>query len=473
MRNNYRSYILPVGLIIFAILPFFVSGFYYRPTADDYLLAYLKNQNGWWGLQRWWYIEWGGRFSSTALIGLINPLNFNNYTLFSFHAPVGIIVFCFLLFVLTRFFLGPMVSNHDILILTASIIIIFFYIAPGLSDGLFWYVGFMVYFLAILLFIIWMMVLIKLIKKENNTLYTSLVLIIGVIIVGFNEVILCITVSTIFLLQFLQFIYTKKIRKDLLIISLLIIGAALIAILAPGNFVRSANVNNTLPHNNIFRAIYSSLALGTGNILKMIISAPLIPFILLIITVFKKVPSFNQNNYFNKIFPVYTIVVTAAIYFGSIFPGAYAGLGNYGRTLNVSYFIFIIGIVVSIYHLLVYYLPRYSSFQNALKKYSTIIQLASLLVSCLFFIPSNNYKTAYSELFSGKTQESLRLMNERDQNLERSRNKDTVLLRYINPSSLATTVYNSFILDKKHEYNKTDLELYYNIKNIIFTDTSK
>ncbi len=61
-------------------------------------------------------------------------------------------------------------------------------------------------------------------------------------------------------------------------------------------------------------------------------------------------------------------------------------------------------------------------------------------------------------------------MSTRIKKLEKFRNGKNVLLNYINPNNLATTVYTPLLTDEKNDLNKPKLEEFYNIKEIKFIE---
>lgn len=80
-------HLLPVALIpVFtaALLPFFIVSLFNHPAPwDDYSVALLVKERGYWGFYSHFLQHWNGRYVSTLLQGL-NPLAFDNFDAFRF-----------------------------------------------------------------------------------------------------------------------------------------------------------------------------------------------------------------------------------------------------------------------------------------------------------------------------------------------------------------------------------------------------
>jgi hypothetical protein len=79
--------LLPFALILVfaaALLPFFIQSLFNHPAPwDDYSVALLVKEHGYWGFYSHFLQHWNGRYVSTLLQGL-NPLAFDNFDAFRF-----------------------------------------------------------------------------------------------------------------------------------------------------------------------------------------------------------------------------------------------------------------------------------------------------------------------------------------------------------------------------------------------------
>src|ERR1700744_1616014 len=63
-------------LVIIGLLPFVILSFLNSMALDDYLYYQLFSTKGFFGAQRYLYTHWGGRYTSTFLIGCFIRLDF-------------------------------------------------------------------------------------------------------------------------------------------------------------------------------------------------------------------------------------------------------------------------------------------------------------------------------------------------------------------------------------------------------------
>ncbi|GAB3584848.1 hypothetical protein [Hymenobacter daeguensis] len=73
VRQRGRAVGLGLGL---ALLPFFALSFYNAPFWDDFGMALMVRQHGFWGAQKAFYLGWGGRYATCFVQTLGNPLSY-------------------------------------------------------------------------------------------------------------------------------------------------------------------------------------------------------------------------------------------------------------------------------------------------------------------------------------------------------------------------------------------------------------
>lgn len=455
-------------LIFASLISFAVNGFFYLPHSDDYLYANWINEMGWWKLQSYLYFGWSGRYSSTAIIGFFNPLNDKRYFFFSMHVLIGLFLFVFLLYKLILEIFKQIPGFCKEVEVLCVLVILYFYIIPGISDGIFWYTGMLMYFLSVILFIWFLLQLYRIVSEESKIRHIAGAVVSGCFIVGFNEVILMAVLSLSFSVFFIKSLIKRKISIKLGVIFFFILSASLIEIVAPGNYVRAKLIVNEHSHS-VMGTLYSSLALGISHIVTFCIKTPMLLLGILLIIYFLKVKKDQLPEYFRKINPVITVMASGVVYFSTFSPGAYAGLGNYSRTLNISFFVFVCGFALSLFHFSSYFFGKYPAFPMFIEKKKRVTEIICWTAVFMFLVfTENNLRKSYSDLLSGKSLKSFRLMNERKRILELRRGSDTVRLKYIHPENLSETIYNYELCDEKNEYNKPKLEVYYKIKSIEF-----
>ncbi|MBF9220067.1 hypothetical protein [Hymenobacter ruricola] len=68
-------HLLRLGLVL-AVVPFVALMAFNHPFFDDYRTAYWTHEHGLWGMQKWFYLTWSGRFTSTFFMTVLNPVTY-------------------------------------------------------------------------------------------------------------------------------------------------------------------------------------------------------------------------------------------------------------------------------------------------------------------------------------------------------------------------------------------------------------
>ncbi|UOQ99274.1 hypothetical protein MUN81_07185 [Hymenobacter sp. 5317J-9] len=77
MNRTYpiSRFLLRLGLVL-ALAPFVALMAFNHPFFDDFRTAYWTHEHGAWGMQRWFYLTWSGRFTSTFFMTVLNPVTY-------------------------------------------------------------------------------------------------------------------------------------------------------------------------------------------------------------------------------------------------------------------------------------------------------------------------------------------------------------------------------------------------------------
>ncbi len=76
MPTSPLRLLLPRLGIILALAPFLLLCAFNQPFFDDFRNAYWMRQHGTWGVQRWLFQTWTGRFSTTFIMTVLNPVSY-------------------------------------------------------------------------------------------------------------------------------------------------------------------------------------------------------------------------------------------------------------------------------------------------------------------------------------------------------------------------------------------------------------
>lgn len=340
-----------LSILIILLVKYFIISFFIHPVADDFIYAHkmqnfsisenLVNE----------YKTWNGRYSANFLV-LLNPIAFNS---FDFYKAIPIIIICltvFAFFYFLKTLTNKLFSKQTYLIIALAFTLLYLYQMPDLSEGIYWFTGAVTYHIANILSLIFFSLLYIFLLNSNNTfpkkafLFFSLIILLF-FIMGLNEIHVILFVSFFIILTVISYLnrFKKTFKISMFFLSLSVIFA-LFVILAPGNSVRAANFEEV----NYISAFLSSCLQTIRFFVNWINSLPLIIISLVYLFFHTKITEksklFASSFYLN---PYVSICILLFIIFIGAFP-AYWGTGILGqhRTMNVSYFFFLIMWIINL-----------------------------------------------------------------------------------------------------------------------------
>lgn len=310
---------------IITLLLLIVLSFFAQPQADDFTFANSLHNLGWLGSQVNWYKNWFGRFSSTML--LISA-SYIDLQVLSKTFPIIIIFGYLLAFYIASGKLFPDVSKkfRSIFVLTSFLL----YVSgmPSLSQGIYWFCGTATYAVANIAIIIFLSYFDSI---KDNKIFISLILL-GIFIIGANE-------TAMLLLMICVFVgLLKDFRnKRLLWMFAVFVLFSLVVVLAPGNAVRSELFAGK--NHRLFFSTVASLGL-MGTLMGTWLLNPLLWIAAFLFCYFRQ--KCNLRIVLPKEKPIFVILFLLLLIFCSPFTHFWStGVPAPGRTLNISFFIFI------------------------------------------------------------------------------------------------------------------------------------
>jgi hypothetical protein len=417
------------------------------------------------GALKYWYLNWTGRYSSTVfLLGFVNPLRYNEPFLYPYFITATILLQLLVFFILIKTAFVEHSRKEQIFL---WLIVSAFYYAyiPGLTDGVYWMAGNFTYFTSIILFSFFSILLIRILRGEINLWLFVITCSTSIFLVGTNELILLVVLATVFFVLIYSYIDQKNIFRWLFFLFLIVIVCAVLSIMSPGNSIRSSEVIKGEKHN-LFNAVYSSFALGFFHFRYLLFQTPLLPLLLstgvFIVAKGKSIYNFYSKSKFSYLIPF----ASWALYVVTFFPGAWVMLGNYGRTLNVSYFICLISCNVSLSYLIV----RIKSIRNFLEKVSSLKNIYSILLilngACFWLYRSDNLSHVYNDLVNSTAKKYSIEVNTRLKKLDKFKN--TEILRIDSLKNKPMSIYPESLAGDKVGHIDSNYRIYYNIQKIEF-----
>lgn len=386
---------LPIFLVL-ALLPYFIVSVYAMPVADDFSYAYISKTNNLWTAWVHEYFHWGGRYSSNLFV-LLNPVNTDIPWLYNAVPPL--LIFLLILSV-HRMFLHLNIgcfSQLEVFVAAIVFVLLFLSKMPIISEGLYWYTGSVTYFGGLIFLMCFLNAFIlfrnKLFFFKNRLLHCIILCLLVIITIGFNEIVML----SVLIFIAIGVLIAKRVGKhnnfqiSLLVLALL---SSFVIIFSPGVQVRSQYFPEN--HNVVHSFMYSVAQVGRFFFL-WIFNAPLLVASILFYPINRRLSEnidiFSKSFYMQPLWSVGLLFMTIFI---GVFPPYWAtGILGQHRTLNVSYFLFLL---VWFVNLNVLYNRNYVRFeiQNKLHRLIPVLLLIATLV-----ITKNSYHVI-SDLFSGR-----------------------------------------------------------------------
>ena len=424
------------ALFITVLAPPLYLSVFTRPRADDFIIASVASRHDMLYTIKDWYTRWTGRYFSFFLFSFLNPMTYDSARLYPVViAGMILLQWCSSFLVLKKLTAGFLDTPG--LLLTWALLNSFYYgFVPGLSDGVYWLAGSFVYQSSIILLPLWLLVLFRpetlTAKKGWRFVYA---LTGGAILIGCNELVLV----TVVIVSFLDFAWksldARKVRTDLLLLFVLLLGFAIVEVAAPGNYARAS----TITHKpGFFTALYSSFTTGNMYAHLILFHTPFLIISLLLPRGFyqsiitRLFPATNRfipdgNKWVNLVLPL----SAWGIYISSFLPVKLSGVENdywLTRNLNYSYFLFLIAWTLSLAWTLQFF--DLSRLRPSGKTFAWFrIALLVVLAFGLYISEgNNNLKVVYKDIGTGMASRYGKTMDARFEFLDSKRNSAEVVI---------------------------------------------
>lgn len=237
-----RSDSLKTAALLFLVVliaPFIVNCFFAYPQTDDFMFSVASRDSGFLKAQYDTYINWSGRFTSTALLS-INPLVYGSLTGYRTVFAVVIAAQIASLYLLAGALTRDVLSRRERVLIALALFFAFLDQMNDVRSGLYWMAGVVTYGVAQAMMALWLSLVLLLHqdRHRNTTHLQGGVLLLSLLLGGTNEIALVLTVFGATL--FLWFRYRATGRVGLFHVGTLVaaLTGGSLAALAPGNFAR-------------------------------------------------------------------------------------------------------------------------------------------------------------------------------------------------------------------------------------------
>jgi len=431
------------------ILPFAALFFFNHPSADDWGLSENTKIRGFLDTQQHYYNNWTGKYFSNALLSF-NPLYFNSLFGYKMLTLFLMLLFIYVLYALISELTGKALNFKEKFLMTLSIIFLYLYAMPSLSQSFYWLTASVVYQLGILMIMLFLLLYAKITNPQDTSsekLLTFLSVLLLIAIAGCSEMAMVTGVLMISLLVISKLITERKINGRLILFAITTALSSYVLLSAPGNSIRGSQYPDS---HKLMPSLITTFSTMTDYLFSWIFLTPLIFITILIIPVlYKLIKNSGKKPVSIFVNPLYTSVALLGVLFVLFFTPVWSlGRSPFNRTVNIIYFVFLIGWFYNIV-VLIYTLSK--KFDMNVAGISKIVYVLALIISIMFLLKKNNVKNAYTDLLRGSAVRYNNELNARYDFLEKTSSDSLTVKSLVNTPR--TIFFTDITSDPTLEFN--------------------
>jgi hypothetical protein len=426
--------------LIIILFPYLWISQYSNPVTDDLTYAFKGKNPDFWNIYFSEYKNWNGRYFSNFLV-LTNPIANDDFTFYKF-IPILLI---FLTFASLIYLIHQLTSNilkaSEKIIISLILLLIYLQAMPIISEGIYWYTGAVTYQVGIISMVFFLGMMVQLHNGicilKNKWVHSFLMIFLLFMTAGCNELSMVLAILFLLLLIMKSNLKSQN-RKMILFFLITSFFFGCLVYFAPGNenrgnyFAEKHQIFHSLLYSSAQTIRFSVLWLSGGTLLiASVLYYPICK------KLSAEIPLFKKSFYVSPLTALILSLMT--IFIGAFLPYWSTGILGQHRTMNVSFFFFLLSWFVFLTSL---YNSKYLKWQNLHSKIK--ILLFSMLCMTLFF--TQNGWNVWNDLYSGKAQSYNDQMNVRYEKI-RKMNGDLYLPLIKNPPKTL------FVLDLTEDPN--------------------
>jgi len=249
-----------------ALLPRLALAYFAYPSADDFCIVNDTLEEGFWYMQVHRYLTWTGRYSAVFLESLL--VQFDLSGMYRWFAWSTVLSTLLAIRTLIATLASGVVSGHRVTALALVVTAVFVGHLPSTVEAFYWLPGQASYQWGIITYLVWVSLLIRMASGAAGPLQRTLIVVLTVLVPGFNEVLAPMVVVTI--ASFVVANRWLRFETDLFMLMLLGITIALIAasVMAPGNAYRSSTYPVLASRHNLEYALAETARQTTRFLVK-------------------------------------------------------------------------------------------------------------------------------------------------------------------------------------------------------------
>lgn len=404
LRYSTTRRLLLWGAFAAILLPFLLLSFFVYPVTDDFCWAESFRQRGFWGTQDFFRQYWSGRYTGNMIM-TANPLAFGWW---GGHRIIPIFIFlgyAGALFLFFRELTQQQLSRWACWALSALFLMVFLAQHPFIPASFYWHSGHP-YAIADIASLLLGVSFIRYETRSGSSKRVHFVLtsLLILFIIGANEVPLVVLILLLGALNFFYFLSERRVRRDYLTFFVLGALGTYVALSAAGNQARanSGLFDHYRRSDLVYTLTHVPIA-AANSLLKffplvLVASLLLLPLAVRLVRRAAEVPILNRLL---GVAPGYAVLTVVGAYAVGFVPTIWAiGLDPAPLPMSVVYFWLILGWFWLTFVLVFWWERRQpGSLTTQFAQPLTAVLALYLLLS---FFGSFNFRTAYSDLLTGR-----------------------------------------------------------------------
>lgn len=395
--SDRQYFKLGIIIISFTLIPLCLLSFFNLPMGDDFYFGDIGRRDSALNAVKYWYNNWGGRYSQSFFLTVFNPLSYNSLKYFCLPPLILITMICILFYFIIYALTKKSLTKGEIIFTWSILIFFYFNFLPEIGETLYWISGSYTFQLGNISFLLLLFIIINIeniTKKILNSFLALAGLITTLLISGFNEISMLYTSGILICFIILKLVLNKKASVSLILICIFSIIGTYISIKAPGNLVRASYTGGII--QNVPHAVLESFGRGIFYLVSWLPATILLTF-LLWDQIRKIRNNVNVNNNIKPMGFLLSVTIFLIILSAGYLPSLVSTGWNPPRTVAPVFLVYIIGYFV----LIIYYYDFLNKFiKPVTENYKFRGALSLILIIALS--NNNNVMNAYKDITSGK-----------------------------------------------------------------------
>lgn len=351
-----KKFLLMLILTLFLIV-YFVLCLLAFPVADDFTISMVLKEHvhGVKDLLLYLRNSWSGRYSS-HLLSATQPYEYFGITGYRLALMFTLALMSASIWIVIRSLFINGYKKNSILIGSLWFMLLYLHIIPGPEETVYWWSGANGYSWAIIFHSLWLTVMIRWSDPSGNkTNNTILLVILSMIVCGFNEISMLLTLIMVVLFVIIPSVLKRKTDLHQFILIFAVVAVSFFIVSAPGNEYRTEYFTESRSFFTAMKISLISLAKLNGIALQ---SPSIVLTVIFLFTMLNSEKLKPEIKKMISIHPVLFAILWQSVLFSGLFVQAWAmGINPPMRVYNLMLFFWLSGcllFVSSVKHYLVH-----------------------------------------------------------------------------------------------------------------------